>query len=282
MEGISHRPNGQELAERYIIGMDPFKIEDFWFKCYQVEHNDGPVLFSAMAGIETALWDIVGKACGQPVVNLVGGKIRDKVRAYANGWYSSVDNLARLQKQVDDVLKLGYRAFKFDPFGPGGREITKSELRQACRDGRGGAQSGGAGYRNTPRIPRPVSPSEWRSRRSRRCNLSSRCSARSRSRRATRRARRFVAQAASAFGARVATGEHCYARFGFDDLMDRGGAHVIQPDLVYSGGFMETKKIAAMAEAKYISVAPHNCDGPGRLVASIHLCANIPNFLILE
>jgi galactonate dehydratase len=92
----------------------------------------------------------------------------------------------------------------------------------------------------------------------------------------------WVTKAASAFGARVATGEHTYSRFGFQEMLNKQAAHVIQPDLVYAGGFMETKKIAAMAEASYVSVAPHNCDGPGRLMASIHLCANIPNFLILE
>ena len=81
---------------------------------------------------------------------------------------------------------------------------------------------------------------------------------------------------------RVATGEHVYSRFGFLDLLQRKGAHVIQPDLVYSGGFMETKKIAAIAEAHYVSVAPHNCDGPLKTLASIHACANMPNFLILE
>ncbi len=76
----------REMADRYVIGMDPFRIEDLWFKLYQIEHNVGPVLYSAMAGLETALWDIVGKACNQPVVNLVGGKIRDRVKAYANVW----------------------------------------------------------------------------------------------------------------------------------------------------------------------------------------------------
>jgi len=81
---------------------------------------------------------------------------------------------------------------------------------------------------------------------------------------------------------RVATGEHTYSRYGFLSLLRQNGAHIIQPDLVYSGGFLETKKIAAMAEAYYVSVAPHNCDGPLRTIASIHLCANIPNFMILE
>src|SRR5260370_29526277 len=91
-----------------------------------------------------------------------------------------------------------------------------------------------------------------------------------------------MAQVVAASPLRIATGEHVYSRFGFLDLLLRKGAHVIQPDLVYSGGLMETKKIAALAEAHYVSVAPHNCDGPLKTVISIQLCANIPNFFILE
>jgi galactonate dehydratase len=91
-----------------------------------------------------------------------------------------------------------------------------------------------------------------------------------------------MAQVVAASPLRIATGEHTYSRFGFLDLLARKAAHVIQPDIVYSGGFMETKKIAAIAETHYISVAPHNCRGPLGTVIAMHLCANIPNFQILE
>ncbi len=270
-----------EFADRYVIGMDPFRIEELWFKLYQIEHNNGPVMYAAMAGLETALWDVVGKLCGQPVVNLVGGKIRDKVKAYANGWYSSVDDPGQIRAQAEQVVERGYRALKFDPFGTGGREIDASSLRQAAatvgtvRDAVGedidlliechGRFSVGtaitvvkAMQQYAPLFCEEPIPAN---------NLDSQA---------------WVTEAASAIGARIATGEHTYARYGFNDLLTRRAAHVIQPDLVYSGGFLETKKIAAMAEAHYVSVAPHNCDGPGRLAASVHLCANIPNFLILE
>jgi galactonate dehydratase len=269
------------FGERYVVGMDPFRIEELWFKLYQVEHNLGPVMYSTMAGLETALWDIVGKSCNQPVVNLVGGKIRERVKAYANGWYSGVHDLERLQQQARSVVTRGYRAMKLDPFGAGGREITKPALRQAravvaaVRNAVGpdvdiliechGRFSVGMAIEAIKALQEydplfceePIPAGSAKS-------------------------QAWVTQAASAMGARVATGEHTYARFGFEELLSQNGAHVIQPDLAYSGGFMETKKIAAMAEAHYVSVAPHNCDGPGKLVASIHLCANIPNFLILE
>jgi galactonate dehydratase len=77
-----------DLGRRYVIGHNPFDIESLWFQIYQVEHNTGPIMYAAMAGIETAMWDLVGKALGQPVYNLVGGKVRSKIKAYANGWYA--------------------------------------------------------------------------------------------------------------------------------------------------------------------------------------------------
>jgi galactonate dehydratase len=270
-----------EFAERYVIGMDAFHIEDLWFKLYQIEHNNGPVMYAAMAGLETALWDVVGKLCQQPVVNLAGGPLRDRVKAYANGWYSSIDDPGQLRAQAEGVVARGYRALKLDPFGSGGREIDAVSLRRAVaavgtvREAVGddvdlliechGRFSVGTAI-TVVKAMQPCAPLF--------CeepipanNLD---------------AQAWVTEAASAFGARIATGEHTYARYGFNDLLSRRAAHVIQPDLVYSGGFLETKKIAAMAEAHYVSVAPHNCDGPGRLAASVHLCANIANFLVLE
>jgi galactonate dehydratase len=271
----------KEFGERYVTGSDPFRISDLWFRLYQVEHGNGPAMYAAMAGIETALWDVVGKACGRPVVDLAGGRVRDTIRAYANGWYSAGNDIAKLLDQAQEVLSLGYTAMKIDPFGVGGREISKKDLRSACR------LIGSMRETLGPDIDLLI---EFHGRFSVGMAIE-----------AIRAmqdfdpmfceepvpagsvaAQGFVTKAASAFGARVATGEHVYARFGFAELLREHGAHVIQPDLGYSGGFAETKLIAAMAEADYVSVAPHNCDGPGKLAASVHLCANMPNFLILE
>jgi galactonate dehydratase len=99
-----------DYGRRYVVGQNPFDIEDLWFRLYQIEHNTGPVMFSAMAGIEMALWDIVGKACGQPVFNLVGGKVRSKVKAYANGWYSEIQDLKHLADRASDVAGRDYPA----------------------------------------------------------------------------------------------------------------------------------------------------------------------------
>ncbi len=122
-----------EFAERHLVGRDPLRIEDLWFRLYQVEHNTGPVMFAAMAGLETALWDIAGKIAGLPVVNLVGGVLRDRIRVYANGWYADMHDLPKLRERVKKVVAMGYTAMKFDPFGAGGREMGRTELRKAAK-----------------------------------------------------------------------------------------------------------------------------------------------------
>jgi galactonate dehydratase len=271
----------QEFADRHLVATIRSVSRICGSACCQVEHNTGPVMFAAMVGLETTLWDIAGKVTGQPVVNLVGGVLRDKVRVYANGWYNDMRDHPKLRERVQTVVGMGYTAMKFDPFGPGGREINRSELKAAAnavevvRDAAGpnvdllvechGRLSVGTAI-EAIKAMQPYQPLF--------CeepipahNIDSQA---------------WVTQAASAMGARVATGEHTYLGFGFNEMLQKRGTHVVQPDLGYAGGFMETKKIAAMAETHYISVAPHNCDGVGKLMASIHLCANIPNFLILE
>lgn len=267
-----------DYGRRYVVGSNPFDIEGLWFTLYQTEHNVGPVMFSAIAGIEMALWDIIGKVCGQPVYNLIGGKARPKVRAYANGWYCSYGDLGRLAEQSQKVVSLGYEALKFDPFGPGGREITRNQLHEAVKQVEAVRKAVGdsvdilvefhgrfspimaleAVRALVPLAPywceEPVPPDNHEA----------------------------MAQVVNNSPVRVATGEHVYSRFGFLSLLERKAAHVVQPDLVYSGGLLECKKIAALAETWYVSVAPHNCDGPLKTAAAVHLCANIPNFLILE
>src|SRR5580704_13547257 len=267
-----------DFGRRYVVGQSPFDIEDLWFKLYQIEHNTGPVMYSAMAGIEMAMWDIVGKACGQPVYNLVGGKVRSRVKAYANGWYTQTKDLKLLADKASAVVGRGYKALKFDPFGPGGREISHSDLRDACRTVEVVRDAVGDDVeillefhgRFSPvmaleaiRAMVPYDPT-WCEEPIPAHNNES------------------MAQVVAGSPLRVATGEHIYSRFGFLDLLERRAAHVIQPDITYAGGFLETKKIAALAETYYVSVAPHNCDGPLKTIAGIHLAANVPNFMILE
>jgi galactonate dehydratase len=267
-----------DYGRRYLVGQDPFDIEDIWFKLYQIEHNTGPIMYAAMAGIETAMWDIVGKATGQPVYNLIGGKVRKKVKVYANGWYPDSDDLSVWVSRALEVVGRGYQAMKFDPFGPGGRELSNQELKRACKVVEAIRRAVGEDVslllefhgRFSPgmaleaiRAMTPYKPG-WCEEPIPAHNHES------------------MAQVVASSPLRIATGEHTYSRFGFLDLLWRKGAHIVQPDIVYSGGLLESKKIAAIAEGFYVSVAPHNCRGPLGTVIAMHLCANIPNFMILE
>lgn len=267
-----------DFGRRYVVGSNPFDIEAMWFKLYQIEHNTGPIMYAAMAGIETAMWDVVGKACKQPVYNLVGGKVRSKIKVYANGWYHHGGDDAELTERAKEVVSRGYKALKFDPFGPGGRELAPGELRRATQQVEAVRKAVGEDVdillefhgRFSPimaleaiRAMVPYRPG-W-------CEEPIPCHNTD-----------SMAQVTEGSPLRVATGEHTYSRFGFLDLLSKKATHVIQPDITYSGGFFETKKIAALAETYYISVAPHNCDGPLKTMVGVHLCANIPNFLILE
>lgn len=267
-----------DYGRRYLIGQDPFDIEDLWFKLYQVEHNTGPIMYAAMAGIETAMWDIVGKATRQPVYNLIGGKVRKKIKVYANGWYPDSDDLGVWASRALEVVGRGYKAMKFDPFGPGGRELSNPELKHACKVVEAVRNAVGEDIslllefhgRFSPgmaleaiRAMTPYKPG-W-------CEEP-----------IPAHSHESMAQVVAGSPLRIATGEHTYSRFGFLDLLWRKGAHIVQPDIIYSGGLLESKKIAAIAEGFYVSVAPHNCRGPLGTVIAMHLCANIPNFMILE
>lgn len=268
------------LAPRYVLGSSPFAIESVWQRATQAEFNLGPVMYAALAGIETAMWDVAGKICGLPVASLLGGAVRPSVRAYANGWYSGSADVGRLRDEARRALELGYDALKFDPFGSAGRELARDELAAAVRavevvrDEIGSADvlvefhgrfSVGSAIEAIRAVAgcrplfceEPVPP----------YNVD---------------AQAMVTDAAGAAGVRVATGEHVYAAAGFADLIAKRAAHVVQPDLVYSGGMLETRKIAALAETQLLSVAPHNCDGTGRLAALVQLCCSIPNVMILE
>jgi galactonate dehydratase len=268
----------QDFGRRYVIGRDPFEIERIWSDLWRIEFNLGPVMLSAMAGIEMALWDIAGKACNQPVYNLVGGKVRSEVRVYANGWYGVGGDIGKLAERAGEVVARGYTALKFDPFGAGSFEISRTDLREACRKVEAVRKAVGDDIdillefhgRFSPisaleaiRAMVPYAPS-W-------CEEPVPPDSRS-----------VMSQVTSVSPLRIATGEHVYSRFAFVDLLMSKATHVLQPDITYTGGFLETKKIAAMAEAHYVSIAPHNCDGPLKTIASMHLAANIPNFLILE
>jgi galactonate dehydratase len=260
----------QMLAPR-LIGQDPTPIERHWQILYRHGFwRGGVVLNSALSALDQALWDIQGKALGAPVYRLLGGPVRDRVRAYTH--FSTPD-------QAGELVKKGFTAMKTGGWyaneGIEERDAP-SRLREriaAARDAVGpnvdimidnhGRSRPAVAIRQIRAVEEfrllffeeAVPPD----------NLD-----------AMAQVRRESIQID------LATGERLYTRWGFKDLIERQLVDVIQPDICHAGGISELRRIAAMAETYYIQVAPHNPNGPIATAASVHLCAAIPNFLILE
>jgi galactonate dehydratase len=269
----------QEAAPRYVIGSDPFDIEDLFARMFRLDYsNGGAVQATVMSAVEIACWDIIGKKLGQPVWRLLGGKCRDRVPAYANGWYTVNRDPLMFAARAREVVRKGYRGIKFDPFGAGGLEMSRQEkmstigLVEAVRDAVGpdieifieahGRMSPATSVAMAHALERfdpawyeePVPPEDIE-------------------------ALLFVK---NHIGIPVATGERCHTRYEFRGLIERRAADILQPDVTHAGGLLETKKIAAMAEPCYMTVAPHNSSGPGCTAASVHLAVCTPNFKIQE
>ncbi len=272
---------------KFLIGKDPFQIEHIWTSLYRrVTWSGGAVTMSAISGIDLALCDLKAKALGVPVYELFGGKVRDKIRAYANGWFDpSEDGRAgKGATTVDDyrrrsaeLVEEGWRAMKFYPFS-GPQVITPEridkgvELVQAVRESVGASVEVAVDVRGRLDV--------WSARR--------------------------AAAAISEFNVAwleepilwdnidalkdlsnsvqipISTGEQLYNRWDFRPLIESHAASIVQPDICHAGGFTELRKIAAAAETHYISVAPHNSNGPISTVASIHLDFAIPNAFMQE
>ncbi|SDQ81644.1 mandelate racemase/muconate lactonizing enzyme family protein [Actinopolyspora saharensis] len=268
-----------EAARNHVVGADPFNIESLVWRMKRGDYGRaGEVVMSGIACVEMACWDIVGKALGEPVWRLLGGNVRDRVKAYANGWYTVERTPEQFHEAARAVVDSGYRALKFDPFGPGRWELELEESRrsvelvEAVRDAVGpdvevliemhgrftpaeATRVAGELARFSPSwIEEPVPPE----------NIEA------------------LSKVSAATPLAVATGERIHDRFEFRELFSRQAADVIQPDIGHFGGISEARKVAATAETHYVLVAPHNVGGPVLTAANLHLAAVTENFKIQE
>lgn len=264
--------------KRFLIGKDPFEIERLWTSLYRrVTWSGGPVTTSAISAIDLALWDIKGKALGVPVYELLGGKSHDKIRMYANGWPRGGMTPRGIAEEAKKVVDQGYTALKFYPFG--GEQVAKIEriehgiaLVEAVREAVGSQIEIGIDIRARLNI--------WSARR------------------VAHHLEAFniawmeepilwdnpeaLAQFARDVRVPIATGEQLYTRWGFRALLEQNAVGIIQPDICHAGGITELKKIASMAETYYVTLAPHNSNGPLSTIASLHLDMCIHNSLMQE
>lgn len=265
----------EELGE-YLIGRDPFRIEDHFQVLYRGGfYRDGPILTSAISGIEQALWDIKGKALGVPVYELLGGAARERVRVYS--WIGG-DCPEEVTESVKARVAAGFSAVKMNASGnlhyidsyaevdaavarlAAVRELVGPDFDIAV-DFHGRAHKAMAKIlvkelaRYRPMfIEEPVLPENSE-------------------------ALREVARHTTV---PIALGERLYTRWDFKQILTEGYVDVVQPDLSHAGGILETRKIAAMAEAFDVAVAPHCPLGPIALAASLQLDACTPNAFIQE
>jgi galactonate dehydratase len=268
-----------EAVPNHVRGSDPFAIEDLVRRMYRNDYaRVGQIAASAISVIEMACWDIVGKALGQPVYRLLGGAVRERIPAYANGWYTVERTPEDFHAAAVRARARGYQALKLDPFGSAWYELPASErlrsvgLVEAVRDALGpdGEIFVEMHGRFTPAtaialaheleplrpswIEEPVPPE----------NVAA------------------LAKVAHAVRVPVATGERIHARHEFREVFERQAADIVQPDLTMCGGILETRRIASWAESYYVLVAPHNVGGPVSTAAALHLAACTPNFKIQE
>ena len=268
-----------EAVPNHVLGADPFAIEALVQRLWRSEYaRAGGIAMSALAVIEIACWDVVGKALEQPVYRLLGGPVRDRIKAYANGWYTVERTPEEFHEAARRVVDRGYRALKLDPFGSGTVELEPEErsravaLVEAVRDAIGPdaelliemhGRFAPAAALAISRDLEPFRPS-WIEEPVPPDNL------------------RALARVTERSNIPVATGERIHARPEFRELFELQAADVVQPDPTMCGGLAETRKISAWAEAYYVQVAPHNVGGPVSTAAALHLAACTPNFKIQE
>ena len=265
--------------KRYVIGSDPFNIEHLVHRMF---HQDfarvDDVVGMGIALVEMACWDIMGKALNLPVYKLLGGAVRDKIKAYANGWYKVERTPQEFHNAAKVVVKRGYRALKVDPFGAGFYEMERKEknlsisLIEAIRAAVGPdvdilvEMHGRFSPATAIDISRDLEPfrPEWVEEPVPPDNIE------------------MMAKAAAKINIPVATGERIHTRFEVRRLLELGCVDVLQTDITHSCGLLEGKKIAAMADTSYVTFAPHNVGGPLSTAACLHLAACTTNFKIQE
>jgi galactonate dehydratase len=268
-----------ELAPRHVIGTDPFDVERLAWKIQRSDYSrPGEVTQSALATFDMACWDLMGQALGVPIWKLLGGRFRDRVRAYANGWYQAERDPAAIGRLSRKVVDRGYGALKLDPFGAASAELAAAEERRAVeivaavRDAVGPdiqifvemhgrftpSTAVRVAHALAPYAPdwieEPVPPENPE---------------------AMKRVR---------MGTRlpIATGERAHTMEDIRPFIEQGLVDVVQVDLTHFGGFLQMKRLAGWADAYCLQMAPHNVCGPVGTMANLHFAIATPNYKVLE
>jgi galactonate dehydratase len=267
-----------EWVERRVVGRDPFDVERLIGGMIRDQYQGGSTVMTAISAVEIACWDLIGKACNQPVYRLIGGRCHDRIPAYANGWYGGAGAPAEYAEMALAAVDRGYRALKFDPLATAWKVLSREDqdaavdivaaVREAVGTGVGlmiefhGRLAAGTAAAMIRRLERfqpvwceePVAPE----------------------------CLDLLAEVKRSTACPIAAGERLYTQADFYRLTALRAVDVVQMDLAHCGGILAGKKIAAMADAQDLRVAPHCSIGPVALAACLHLDVSTPNFLIQE
>jgi galactonate dehydratase len=267
-----------EWVASRVIGKDPFDIEAVVGGMIRDQYQGGSTVMTAISAAEIALWDIIGKATGQPVYRLIGGRAKPVLHAYANGWYGGCQSPGDFAARARQVTALGYRALKFDPFVTAWKQLDPDEEDHAVAvvEAVSGAVGpdvglmieihGRLGVSDAVRFidrlaghrilfcEEPVAPE----------NIE------------------LLREVKERTRLPISSGERLYTLADFARLINLRAADVVQMDVAHCGGIATAKKIAAMAAAQDIGISPHCSIGPVAYAAALHVAWSTPNMLLLE
>ena len=263
----------------WLIGQDPRHVQFLFDLMYNTTRfPGGSVVNAAISGIEHALWDVAGKAAGLPVWALLGGRVRNKVRVYQSIRGRSPQEAAESAKEL--IERYGYTAIKMQPHPPNANEAAYNAVTRSAGE-RVGAVRKAVGpdvdigvdvhakffeVQRAIRVAREIEPYHpmWLEEPIRPENYDA------------------MKKLSDHVNIPLASGECNYMKYEFQQLIGTQAVDIVQPDICVCGGILEMKKIAAMAEAQYMVVAPHNPMSPLATAVNVHFAASTPNFLILE
>jgi galactonate dehydratase len=266
-------------TKRHFIGHEVYDIEALYRRFTLLDFGSpGEVVMTGLALVEMACWDIIGKKANLPVYQLIGGKVHDRIPAYANGWYTGERSPEAFATAAEKVVAKGYKGLKFDPFGNGDLELTRKEyykslaIIEAVYSVVGDEvqmfieMHGRFAPHQAVEIARAVEKYHpgWIEEPCRPEDLP---------------ALRYVMDHTDI---PIATGERLYHAQQYRELLANRLTHIIQPDLNQCGGLLETKKICSTAETYSIMAAPHNVGGIVTTVATLHMLVGLRNAKILE
>lgn len=267
-----------EWVKDRILGADPFNVEKVIGDMIRDQYQGGATIMTAISGVEVAMWDLIGKSCGEPVYRLMGGQCREKLRSYANGWYGQAVTPEDYAQKAKAVINTGYTAMKFDPFGTAWKDMNRSEMDRA---------------EEIVDSVRLVTGEHIELMIEAHGRLSVRCAVEMGERLVkyrpfwyeepvTPNSLELLSEVKSKVGIPIAAGERLYTLEDFCRLVSLRAADIIQMDICHCGGLHISKKIAALAQSQDVILSPHCSIGPVALCAAVHFGFCTPNVLIQE